>query len=337
MNKAGFPLLSGRLLLGPLLMGIMLGNISTALASADVMPQQSQQIESLQRRVEMLAFSGLDPNNYHLAKARIWLDMALDEYYDKDDSGIVPAAIGQAETLLDALEKKQAGISMDTPQQLPGSEPVRPDLWDKIAALKKDKNFSCAQRPTAEAEVNLVWTGHENSESGPSEAEPYLRVAEDRIYAAQVAIDNCVAPVPAPPVTEKITLSTDALFAFDQTTPEPASLWRLDKLVDNIKMMKTLDEVVLVGHADRLRADGHPERNLLLSERRAESVRQYLIGKGIQPNKTHAFGAGSSQPLVQCSTTMSRDKQVICLQPNRRVEIVFRGKKAVAANREDVK
>ncbi len=75
--------------------------------------------------------------------------------------------MAQAETLLDALEKKQPIISMDTPQQLPGSDPVRPDLWNRIAALKKDKNFSCAQRPIAEAEVNLVWAGHENSESGP--------------------------------------------------------------------------------------------------------------------------------------------------------------------------
>ena len=66
MNKANFPLFPCRLLLGPLLLGVLLGDISTALAADDMLPQQSQQIETLQRRAEKLAFEGLDANNYHL-------------------------------------------------------------------------------------------------------------------------------------------------------------------------------------------------------------------------------------------------------------------------------
>jgi OOP family OmpA-OmpF porin len=319
------------LMFGPLLMlGALLGNISTALAVDDVMPQQSQQIETLQRRAEKLAFSGLDANNYHLAKARTWLDLATSEYYDKDDSGIVPAAIGQAEILLDALEKKQAVIGMDTPMQVTGSEVVRPDLWVKIATLKKHAKFSCGQRPTAEAEVYLVWAGHEKAESGWSHAESYVRAVEDRIYTAQVAIANCtVAPAAAlpPQPQEKITLSTDALFAFNQATLEPSALSHLDELAKKIKTVNPLEKVVLVGHTDRLRTDGHQERNLLLSQQRAESIKQYLIGKGIPTKKIHTFGAGSSQPIVQCPTGMSKEKQVICLRPNRRVEIILHGAK----------
>jgi outer membrane protein OmpA-like peptidoglycan-associated protein len=237
--------------------------------------------------------------------------------------------------LLDALEKKQAVTSMDMPAQVKGSEKVRPDLWNKIAALKKHDKFSCGQRPAAEAEVYLVWAGHEKFESGWSHAEPYLRGVTDRIYEAQVAIKNCVQL--APPVMEKITLSTDALFAFDQTTLEPISLWHLNKLADSIKQIDTLEEVVLVGHTDRLRSDGHPERNQLLSERRAESIRQYLIGRGVPADKIHASGAGSTQPIVQCSTKTSKEKQVKCLQTNRRVEIVLRGKKAAGDNKEPLK
>ena len=314
MNKAIVPLL-----IGPLLLVILSGNISDALAA-----DESQQIETLQRRAEKLSFDRLDPNNYHLAKARTWLNLATSEYYDRDDSGIISAAVTQAATLLDALENKQTGISMDTPTQLPGGETVRPDLWDKIAALKKNDKFSCGQRPTAEAEVYLVWAGHEKFESGWSHAESYLRGVEDRIYAAQVAIKICTEP--APPVAEMITLAADALFAFDQATLEPSALWHLNKLADRIKQIDTLEEVVLVGHTDRLRSHVHPERNQLLSEQRAESIRQYLIGKGIAANKIHASGAGSTQPIVQCSTRMSKEKLVECLQPNRRVEVILRGK-----------
>jgi OOP family OmpA-OmpF porin len=317
-------------LCGPLLMfGMLSTNISQAMAADETLIQPSQEIETLQRRAEKLNFDSLDPNSYHLAKARTWLDLATSEYYDRDDSGIVATSISQAATLLDALEAKQTGISMDMPAKVPGSETMRPELWDKIAALKKQSKFSCGQRQTAEAEVYLVWAGHEYGESGLSHAESYLRGAENRIYEAQAAIDQCMETAP-PPVMEKFTLSGDALFAFNKTTLNPSALWRLDELAGNIKRMGNLEEVVLVGHTDRLRSDGHPERNQLLSEQRAESIKQYLIGKGIPAEKIHASGAGSSQPIVKCSTKLSKAKQVVCLQPNRRVEITLRGKKAQA-------
>lgn len=321
MNKAVF-----LFFFGAMLTGLMLDNITHAIAADDL-----QQIITLQRRAEKLNFGKLDLNNYHLAKARTWLDLATSEYYDKDDSGIVSAAISQAGDLLDALEKNQSGISMDMPAEVHGAEKVRPDLWDRVAELKKQHKFSCGQRQTAEAEVYLVWAGHEYAESGQSHAESYLRGAENRIYDAKVAIDNCIE-TPPPPALEKFTLSGDALFALNKATINPSALWRLDELVGNIKKMETLEEVVLVGHTDRLRGDGHPERNQLLSEQRAESIRQYLIGKGIPADKIHASGAGSTQPIVECSSKLGKAKLIACLQPNRRVEIVLRGKRTAADN-----
>ena len=315
MYKANIPLL-----IGPLLLAVLSANIPDALAA-----DASQQIDTLQRRAEKLSFDPLDSNNYHLAKARTWLDLALSEYYDKDDSGIVPAAVTQAETLLNALENKQTGISMDTPAQISGSEKVRPDLWEKIAALKKQGRFSCGQRHAAEAEVYLVWAGHEKSEEGWSHAEPYLRSAEDRIYSAQVAIKNCTNLVPI--VEEKITLSTDVLFGFDKSALEPYAFPRLDELAKSIKQMDTLEKVVLVGHTDRLRSDGRLERNPQLSVQRAESIRRYLIGKGIPSDKIRASGVGSAEPIVLCSDKMSKEKLMICLQQNRRVEITSQGGK----------
>jgi len=311
-----------------LLLAVLSGSISLARANGeaagDALPEQLQQIESLQRRADKLAFGELGPDNYHLAKARTWLDMALSEYHENEGNGIVPSAIEQAAILLDALEKKQTGISMDTPIDVPGSEAVRPDLWNKIAALKKQEKFSCGQRPLAEAEVHLVWAGHEKLESSWSHAESYARSAEDLVKEAQISINNCAAQIP---VIEKITLSSNALFGFNEAKLEPSELWRLNRLTDSIKTAKSMEEVVLVGHTDRLRSDGHQERNQILSEKRAESIKQYLIGKGIAADKIRASGAGSSQPLVECSTKQSKEKQVACLAPNRRVEITLRSTK----------
>ena len=319
---------------------LLIGGVSVSQAAVDALPEQLQQIESLQRRAGKLAYDELDANSYHLAKARSWLDVALSEYYDNDSSGITSASIRQAETLLDALEKHQSGITMDTPMVLPGSEMARTDLWDKIAALKRRDRFSCGQRSIAQAEAYLVWAGHEYSESGQSHAESYMRSVENLIYEGQVAIDNCTTtPVVAlPPVpVEKIIFSTDVIFAFNRSTPEPFALSRLDELAKHKMTADTLEMVVLVGHTDRLRSDGHLERNTLLSVQRAESIKQYLISQGIPADKIRATGVGSAQPIVQCSTKMSKQKQVICLQPTRRVEIILNRKRPADVNKEPLK
>jgi OOP family OmpA-OmpF porin len=136
------------------------------------------------------------------------------------------------------------------------------------------------------------------------------------------------------PVMETITISSDGLFAFDKATLNPSALSRLDELTASIKEMGIgLEQVNLIGHTDRLRSDGRPERNRILSEQRAESIKRYLVSKGIPADKIHASGMGSTQPVVQCSTKASKEKQIACLQPNRRVEIILRGKNAVDEKR----
>jgi OmpA-OmpF porin, OOP family len=84
--------------------------------------------------------------------------------------------------------------------------------------------------------------------------------------------------------------------------------------------------VVLIGHTDRLHYDGDVRHNQLLSVQRAESVRQYLVSKGVPDEKIRASGVGSAQSIVECPDTMSWSNLVTCLQPDRRVEIVLRGK-----------
>jgi len=324
MNKSVFSLL----------LALYHANFPFAQAAENVLPEHLQQIETLHRRAERLAFGEQDANNYHLSKARAWLILAKSEYYEKDSGGTLTAAIGQAQFLLDALESKQAIINMDMPAQVPGSETVRPDLWEKIASLKKGAKFACGQQSIAEAEVYLVWSGHEFYESGLSHAESYMRAVEDRIYSAQVSIDKCNQPAVAlSPLMEKITLSSDTMFAFGKSALNASALSKLDELAESIRKVNLLEEVVLVGHTDRLRGDGHPERNQLLSERRAESIKQYLIKKGVPAGLIRASGAGSTQPLVECSAKLSRAKQIACLQPNRRVEITLRGGNAVKASK----
>lgn len=366
-----------------LLIAALLGSVHHSQAAGDSRRVQLHKIESLQRRADILAAGKLGPDNYHLAKARSWLDLALSEYYEGESSEITPSAIEQARRLLDALENKQTDIGMDTPRQVKGSEAVRADLWRKIAALKDTSKVSCGLRPLAEAEVLLVWAGHKKLESSWAQARPYAHSAADLIREVQAGNITCAAPVPKisspivispppevktpPPVAkvpapaveipapvaaslpltvespkskpqnppstkENFTLASGTLFEFGKASLDPSALWQLDRLVKSIRKVSVLEDVVLTGHTDRLRSDGHPERNQILSEKRAESVKRYLIRKQIPAAKIHASGAGSSLPLVECPTDQSKEKQIICLKPNRRVEIVLRGTKVGSAH-----
>lgn len=312
----------------------------SSVAAETPMPANLEQIESLQKRSDKLVFGEVGADNYHLAKARAWLDLALSEYHQTDTSGLMFAAIVQAETLIAALEAKQADITMETPNTLQGTEVVRTDLWEKVAVAKKNMFFKCGQRQLAETEVELVWAGHEKMEAGWSHAESYGRSAEDSLYTAQVNIDNCAkddvqaksaavagASAGAARDVEKFTLSGDALFVFDSNVLVSGAEASLEKLANAIKEWTSIQAVNLVGYTDRLRTDRNESKNQLLSEQRAERIKQYLAAKGIPAEKIHTVGGGSSKPVVTCPTEMSKENQVICLQPNRRVEITLRGEK----------
>lgn len=71
--------------------------------------------------------------------------------------------------------------------------------------------------------------------------------------------------------------------------------------------------VDVVGHAS---SDGPDEYNQDLSERRANSVRSYLVNSGVQSVRLQAVGMGESQPIADNSTQAGR-------VANRRVEILL--------------
>lgn len=71
--------------------------------------------------------------------------------------------------------------------------------------------------------------------------------------------------------------------------------------------------LTIEGHTD---ASGNAEKNRTLSQRRAESVKKYLIEKGVDPSRLVAIGYGSDRPLDTNKTPEGR-------AANRRVEIVL--------------
>ncbi|HZV98610.1 MAG TPA: OmpA family protein [Methylophilaceae bacterium] len=125
------------------------------------------------------------------------------------------------------------------------------------------------------------------------------------------------APVgPAEPAFEKVTLQSEVLFGFDKDTLKPEGKARLDAdIVEKMKAHPEVEIVLITGHTDRI---GDANYNQKLSERRARSVKKYLMSQGIEANRLHTVGKGEKEPVVDCKGIRGK-KAIECLQPNRRV------------------
>jgi len=145
---------------------------------------------------------------------------------------------------------------------------------------------------------------------------PYVAPAPAPVVEAP-APAPAPAPVAPPPARfEKVTLSATKMFEFDQAKlvmPAP----RLDEIAAALQADTSITNVDITGYTDRL---GSEKYNQKLSERRAQSVREYLIGKGVDGSRLNAIGKGEANPVVTCNDK-NRAALIACLEPNRRVEV----------------
>ena len=124
-------------------------------------------------------------------------------------------------------------------------------------------------------------------------------------------IDSGLVNVSALPNDQlQVTMTSNTAFAVDSATIEPGFYSTLDKIAQVlVRYGKT--HLAVIGHTDSTGSDAY---NQGLSERRAASVQQYLVGQGVIPERVDAFGRGESQPRASNATVEGR-------QLNRRVEI----------------
>jgi outer membrane protein OmpA-like peptidoglycan-associated protein len=108
-----------------------------------------------------------------------------------------------------------------------------------------------------------------------------------------------------------MNLSEDYLkFDFDKATLRPENRELLSRIAGILLTSKDFS-VSVYGHTDDV---GTEDYNQNLSERRAKTVRDYLVEAGLDPAIVTTEGMGESQPLVPETTDVARAK-------NRRVEI----------------
>ena len=85
----------------------------------------------------------------------------------------------------------------------------------------------------------------------------------------------------------------------------------MDELVNYMRLKPHL-KIEIAGHTD---SDGAEDQNLILSQKIAEAVKNYLVSKGINANRMIAKGYGESKPIAENETAAGKAL-------NRRTEIL---------------
>ena len=112
-----------------------------------------------------------------------------------------------------------------------------------------------------------------------------------------------------------VNFNSDVLFAVNAHSLSDTARGTLDHMASVLnEYPKTA--VIIQGHTD---SSGSEDHNQALSERRAASVRDYLVGRAVARERTLAMGYGESMPVTSNESAAGR-------QRNRRVDVLLKAK-----------
>jgi len=156
---------------------------------------------------------------------------------------------------------------------------------------------------------------------GATAASPDCAVKPAPVSEAPIPGPVASAPsAPPPPIKQTVNLQGDALFDFDKATLRQAHISELDEAIDRVRKGGVSTQAIeIVGHTDSI---GTPSYNDKLSLRRAQAVKDYMVAKGVDPDKIKVEAKGEREPVADNKTKEGRSK-------NRRVHVVFTGQESV--------
>lgn len=299
----------------------------------------------MQDRIKALNDAGRPIRDYFLSKAQCWLDVSFHEYSRNDRSAFPQEALNEAGRLIEAMEQQRTeALGFDT-RLVNDAARLRPDLWARSEALRQGPGGECAAAKLACAEVELVHAGNEFRQQQWRHARPYIQIAEDLIADASQAAERCPRPQPVvaaetaqlncPPPPPPVQVPVRTSFKIGARVYYPTDMHRerdilppgrpeLDAIVARLKESGVQYEAIhLVGRAD-LRAPA--EYNRKLSAKRVDTVRKYLIARGIPADKISEEALGADEPVAACDRrTQPARLYDACLQSNRRVDVYVNG------------
>ncbi|WP_037585307.1 OmpA family protein [Stenoxybacter acetivorans] len=157
----------------------------------------------------------------------------------------------------------------------------------------------------------------------------------DKATEGLVECGDAAAAVPTAPsyVDETVSLSANFLFGFDKYNLRPEAVATLDALAQRLADSR-VQSARVEGNTDFM---GSEKYNQALSERRANTVANHLVSKGVPAQKITAVGLGESQARMtatcqaevaklgkKVSAAKKRTALIACIEPDRRVDVKIR-------------
>lgn len=128
-------------------------------------------------------------------------------------------------------------------------------------------------------------------------------------------------PPPAPPVPQVSLEQRTVYFDFNKSELHAEGKAKLDSLIDIIIKSKGIRSATVLGYADEI---GKPDKNLALSQQRANAVNDYMARRVTIPTSVLMIsGKGEEGSVTDCPKNMKRKERIACLAKDRRVEIEF--------------
>jgi len=257
--------------------------------------------------------------------------------YSKAQSGeagkLTPAQVHEAKVSLDAAERAylddsesartrdlayvaQRKAEWAEAQGNQAAAAAQRDAATKEVASLTQRNLSAAQQGLQAAKGELAQSKQTlNMTAEQLAAEKKAREAAEK--RARDAMDKlAVAAALAVKQEERgtvIVLPGAVLFATDKWDILPSAQVKLDQVADALKSQQDEAKMVVEGHTDSQGDDAH---NLKLGQNRADSVRNYLVSKGVKGESITAVGIGEGRPVADNKSAEGRAN-------NRRVEIII--------------
>ena len=218
--------------------------------------------------------------------------------------------------LEDVAEKSEAASTRASQAEEHALEAARGRLQAETAQATAEETAELAREEAEEAKQNTQLAqeeaslAREEAQRAREERERIQRERGEELNRLHTAFDQIVE-TRRTALGLVMSLGSDSMqFGFDEATLKPENRELLSKIVGILLTSRNYG-IYVYGHTDDI---GSQEYNLDLSDRRAQTVLNYLTENGIDPEIISSKGFGKSQPIVPGTTATARSK-------NRRVEI----------------
>jgi outer membrane protein OmpA-like peptidoglycan-associated protein len=281
----------------------LLAAIASVTGCASTVPSELLTARTAYARATQGPAAQLEPADLHSAKK------ALDEAEQKfEEDGESQETKDYAYTAQRRVEIAEARARATQALQ----------LKEQVLAQMHAAQANLAQRATAElgqAKQQLQSQSQQLQSTAQQLQTERQRREDAEKRAAQAAKDLAqIASVKQETRGMVITLSGSVLFASGKADLLPAAQAKLNEVATALTNQDPDSKIVIEGHTD---SKGSADLNQRLSQQRAESVRNYLISRGIASERVTALGQGSAQSIADNASAEGRAN-------NRRVEIVVR-------------